>query len=59
MSPRPSSETAASMEVPGASEGALRLAITLAVDAGEYERAAVILEVLRRQPPPPDRAVEP
>jgi hypothetical protein len=33
--------------VPTTSDGALRLAIKLAVDAGEYERAAALLEVLR------------
>jgi hypothetical protein len=43
----PSSPTAASPEVPATSEGALRLAIKLAVDAGEYERAAGVLDVLR------------
>jgi len=36
----PSSRTAASPAVPATSEDALRLAIKLAVDAGEYERAA-------------------
>ena len=29
---------------------ALRLAIKLAVDAGEYERAAALLDMLRRAP---------
>jgi hypothetical protein len=33
--------------VPVTSEDALRLAIKLAVDAGEYERAAGVLDVLR------------
>jgi hypothetical protein len=44
--------SAASPEVPVTSEVALRLAIKLAVDAGEYERAALILDVLR---PPSSR----
>ena len=44
----PSSRSAASLEVPATSEEALRLAIKLAVDAGEYERAAGVLDVLRR-----------
>ena len=35
-------------EVPLTSGDALRLAIKLAVDAGEYERAAAVLDVLRR-----------
>jgi hypothetical protein len=35
-------------EVPATSDDALRPAIKLAVDAGEYERAAVVLDVLRR-----------
>jgi hypothetical protein len=35
-------------EVPTTSDGALRLALKLAVDAGDYERAAVVLEELRR-----------
>jgi len=39
MSLLPSSRSAASPEVPATSEEALRLAIKLAVDAGEYERA--------------------
>jgi hypothetical protein len=39
MGPLPSSRTAASPEVPATSEEALRLAIKLAVDAREYERA--------------------
>jgi hypothetical protein len=45
--PLPSPRTAASPEVPATSEDALRLAIKLAVDAGEYERAAGVLDVLR------------
>jgi hypothetical protein len=44
----PSSRNAASPEVPATSEEALRLAIKLAVDAGEYERAAGVLDLLRR-----------
>ena len=47
MGSRLSSETAASLQVPATSAAALRLAIKLAVDAGEYERAAVVLDVLR------------
>jgi hypothetical protein len=47
MSLLPSSRSAASPEVPATSEEALRLAIKLAVDAGEYERAAGVLDVLR------------
>jgi hypothetical protein len=43
----PSFRAAASSEVPATSEDALRLAIKLAVDAGEYERAAAVLDVLR------------
>ena len=35
-------------EVPATSEEALRLAVKLAVDAGEYERAAGVLDVLGR-----------
>jgi hypothetical protein len=35
-------------QVPTSSEGALRLAINLAIDAGEYDRAAAILDVLKR-----------
>ena len=42
--PLPSSRTAALPEVPATSEEALRLAVKLAVDAGEYERAAGVLE---------------
>ena len=34
-------------EVPTTSGDALRLAIKLAVDAGEYERAAALLDLLR------------
>jgi hypothetical protein len=34
--------------VPATSDDALRLAIKLAVDAGEYERAGVVLDELRR-----------
>jgi hypothetical protein len=34
--------------VPATSEEALRLAVKLAVDAGEYERAAGVLDVLGR-----------
>ena len=45
--PLPSYRTAASPEVP-ATSNALRLAIKLALDAGEYERAADVLDVLRR-----------
>jgi hypothetical protein len=45
--PLPSSRSAASPEVPATSEEALRLAVKLAVDAGEYERAAAVLDVLR------------
>ena len=40
--------SAASPEVPATSEEALRLAVKLAVHAGEYERAAVVLDELRR-----------
>jgi hypothetical protein len=36
-------------EVPSTSEDALRLATKLAVDAGDYERAALILDVLGRE----------
>jgi hypothetical protein len=36
---------------PTTSADALRLAIKLAVDVGEYERAAAILDVLRRTTP--------
>jgi hypothetical protein len=46
--PLPASRTVASPEVPATSEEALRLAIKLAVDAGEYERAAAVLDELRR-----------
>ena len=42
----PPAETAASPQVPATSDGALRLAIKLAVDAGEYERAGALLDVL-------------
>lgn len=35
-------------EPPAASDDALRLAIKLAVDAGEYDRASGLLDVLRR-----------
>ena len=45
--PLPSSRTTASLEVPATSEEALRLAIKLAVDAGESEWAAGVLDVLR------------
>ena len=48
MGPPPSCRTAASPEVPATSDGAQRLAVKLAVDAGEYERAAVVLDELRR-----------
>jgi hypothetical protein len=42
-------ESAAAVpEVPSTSDAALRLAVKLAVDAGEYERAAAIVEVLMR-----------
>ena len=44
----PASRIAASPEVPATSEEALRQAVKLAVDAGEYERAAGVLDVLRR-----------
>jgi hypothetical protein len=44
----PSPETAASPRVPVTSDDALRLAVKLAVDAGEYERAAGVLDELRR-----------
>ena len=39
-------------EAPTTSEGALRLAIKLAVDAGEYERAATLIDVAKRSPKP-------
>jgi hypothetical protein len=38
-------------EMPGTSDEALRLAIKLAVDAGEYDRAAALLDVARRTAP--------
>jgi hypothetical protein len=38
-------------QVPRTSTDALRLAIKLAVDAEEYERAAVVLDVLMRTTP--------
>jgi hypothetical protein len=38
-------------EVPTTSGDALRLAIKLAVAASEYERAATILDILRRTTP--------
>ena len=41
-------QAAAEREVPRTSDDALRLAIKLAIDAGEYERAAVVLGELRR-----------
>jgi hypothetical protein len=47
MGPLPSGRIAALPEVPATSEDALRLAIKLAVNAGEYERAAGVLDVLR------------
>ena len=48
MGPLPSARSAASPEVPATSEEALRLAVKLAVDAGEYELAAGVLDLLRR-----------
>jgi hypothetical protein len=44
----PGGQAAAGREVPATSDDALRLALKLAVDAGEYERAAVVLDELRR-----------
>jgi hypothetical protein len=37
-------------EVPVTSDDALRLAIKLASDAGEYDRAGALLDILRRRP---------
>jgi hypothetical protein len=37
-------------QVPTTSDDALRLAVKLAVDAGEFDRAAAVLDVLRRGP---------
>lgn len=42
----PSETTVASLTA----DGALRLAITLAVEAGDYERASALLEVLKHSP---------
>jgi hypothetical protein len=39
--------------VPTTSDEALRIAITLAVDAGEYDRAATLIEVVRHTAPKP------
>jgi hypothetical protein len=49
--PASSARTAASPAAPATSEEALRLALELAVDAGEYDHAAAILGVLRRTVP--------
>ena len=40
----------AGLQVPTTSNAALRLAPKLAVDADEFDRAAVVLDVLRRVP---------
>jgi hypothetical protein len=39
---------AAGPEVPTTSDEALRLAVKLAIDAGEYDRAAAVVDLLRR-----------
>jgi hypothetical protein len=44
----PPSGTATWQQVPATCDDALRLALRLAVDVGEYDRAAAILDVLRR-----------
>jgi hypothetical protein len=36
-------------DVPSTSTDALQLAVRLALDAGEYDRAAAVLDVLRRK----------
>jgi hypothetical protein len=41
----------ASVEHPMTSDNAFRLAITLAVDAGDFDRATALLEVARRLAP--------
>ena len=61
--PSPSRMASSEQFVPSTAEEALHLAIKLALDAGEYERAAALLEVARRKgpalarvaPPPPAR----
>jgi hypothetical protein len=44
--------TSASEPTPTTSDDAIKLAIKLAVDAGEYERAAALLEVAKRTAKP-------